>query len=67
MDEGGDNMKNFDQNAYNREKYRAFIIRVDRVKDPDVIQRLEASGNVSAYVRDLVKGALKDGNEKKQV
>lgn len=60
-------MKNFDQYAYNREKYRTFIIRVDRVKDPDVIQRLEASGNVSAFVRDLVKGALNDGNEKKEV
>lgn len=60
-------MKTFDAAGYIRKKYRQFMIRIDRDKDPDVIQKLEAEQNVTAYLRDLVKEDLNNGEEKKQV
>lgn len=60
-------MKSFNVNEYIRKKYRQFMIRVDREKDPDIIQKLESVDNVTAYVRDLVSGDIKDGEKTKQI
>lgn len=60
-------MKNFDSNGYIRKTYRQYMIRIDRKKDPDIIQKLEAVENITAYLRDLVREDLKRGKEKKQV
>ena len=60
-------MKTFDSSGYIRKKYRQFMIRIDREKDPDVIQKLETEQNLTAYLRDLVKEDLDNGEEKKPV
>lgn len=60
-------MKTFDAAGYIRKKYRQFMIRIDRDKDPDVIQKLESEQNVTAYLRDLVKEDLNNGEEKKPI
>ena len=60
-------MKNFDPNGYIRKTYRQYVIRIDRKKDPDIIQKLEAVGNITAYLRDLVREDLKHGKEKERL
>ena len=60
-------MKTFDSSGYIRKKYRQFMIRIDREKDPDVIQKLETEQNLTAYLRDLVNEDLDNGEEKKPV
>lgn len=61
-------MGKFDFTAYNREKYRSFMVRVDRGKHPEIIERLEHVENVSGYVRELVEKDIKEnGEEKKRV
>ena len=47
-------MKTFDSAGYIRKKYRQFMIRVDRDKDPDIIQKLESVDNLTGYIRSLV-------------
>ena len=61
------NMKTFDSSGYIRKKYRQFMIRIDREKDPDVIQKLETEQNLTAYLRDLVKEDLNNGKEKERL
>ena len=56
-------MKKFNVTDYNREKYRAYLVRVDRAKDPDVIERMESMDNLSAYVRDLVRADISEESE----
>ena len=53
-------MKKFNVTDYNREKYRAYLVRVDRAKDPDVIERMESMDNLSAYVRGLVRADINE-------
>lgn len=60
-------MKTFDSTGYIRKKYRQFMIRIDREKDPDVIQKLETEQNLTAYLRDLVKEDLNNGKEKERL
>ena len=60
-------MKTFDSSGYIRKKYRQFMIRIDREKDPDVIQKLETEQNLTAYLRDLVKEDLNNGKEKERI
>ena len=60
-------MKTFDSSGYIRKKYRQFMIRIDREKDPDVIQKLETEQNLTAYLRDLVKEDLNNGKEKERL
>lgn len=61
-------MGKFNFTAYNREKYRSFMVRVDREKHPQIIERLEQVENVSGYVRELVEKDIKEnGEEKKRI
>ena len=53
-------MRKFNTSEYNRAKYKSYLVRVDREKDKAVIDRMEAVENISAYVRSLVYGDLKE-------
>lgn len=59
--------KNFDSSGYIREKYRQFVLKLEREKDAGIIQHLEDQKNVTEYVRNLISEDLNNGNETEQV
>lgn len=64
-------MGKFNPNDYNRTKYKSYLVRVDREKDKAVIERMAKVQNISAYVRGLVYGDMKevrtDGKETTEI
>ena len=46
------------QNAYAKEKYRAFSIKLDRKDDADVIAKLESVPNKVDYIASLVRADI---------
>lgn len=46
---------------YEKENYRRYVLRFDRRKEPDVINRLDEkaeSKTLSVYIRDLIRADL---------
>lgn len=60
-------MKTFNPSEYVRKKYRQIVLKLDREKDADIIQKLESVSNITAYARDLIVEDLKHGKETEQV
>ena len=55
---GGEYMKHFNASDYIREKYRQFVLKLDKEKDKEIITKLEEQNSMTAYVRDLIKEDL---------
>ena len=51
-------MKHFNASDYIREKYRQFVLKLDKEKDKEIIGKLEQQDSMTAYVRDLIKEDL---------
>lgn len=51
-------MKHFNASDYIREKYRQFVLKLDKEKDKEIITKLEEQNSMTAYVRDLIKEDL---------
>ena len=55
---GGEYMRHFNASDYIREKYRQFVLKLDKEKDKEIITKLEEQNSMTAYVRDLIKEDL---------
>lgn len=56
-------MKHFNASDYIREKYRQFVLKLDKEKDKEIITKLEEQNSMTAYVRDLIKEDLHHGEK----
>lgn len=45
--------------TYYKNRYRTFVIRLNREKDATLVDHLENVGNISAYIRGLLLQDLK--------
>ena len=60
-------MKHFNASDYIREKYRQFVLKLDKEKDKEIITKLEEQNSMTAYVRDLIKEDLKHGEKQERL
>lgn len=61
--EAYDNFRDY-QLKYYKQNCRTFSLRYNRFKDGDVVDFLEAEGNVADFVRQAVRKAIKEKEEK---
>ena len=60
-------MKHFNASDYIREKYRQFVLKLDKEKDKEIITKLEEQNSMTAYVRDLIKEDLQHVEKQKRL
>lgn len=46
------------QNAYSKERYKAFTIKLNKESQADVIERLAAVGNKAEYIVGLIRADI---------
>ena len=46
---------------YEKKKYLRFVIRLDFVKDKEIIKHLETQDNLTGYLRDLILADIRKG------
>lgn len=52
-------------NAYNREVYRSFSVRLDKVKEKKIIKWLEKQPSLKHYLLELVEADMEKSKKKK--
>ena len=52
------------QKRYHKENTQLFTIRLMKVSDQDIIEKLDSVPNKSGYVKDLIRKDIKKGKRK---
>ena len=44
---------------YEKANYKQYSLKVSRIHEADIVSHLEAQGNISGYIKDLIKADMK--------